>query len=151
MVDGKRQRIFGWDVSSHHPSYAAFLKQFLPALITHLDQLGIKENCYFHISDEPVKGDNRLDYVNYKAAKELVKPLLEGCKIMDALSHVDFFDNGLIDYPVPCHRSYRALPGAPQEGALVLLLLQPGQAGVQPLHGHALLPHPCVGPAAVYE
>ena len=101
VVEGKRQRIFGWDVSSHDPRYAAFLRQFLPALIAHLDELGIKENCYFHISDEPVKGDNRLDYVNYKAAKALVKPMLQGCKIMDALSHVDFFDNGLVEYPVP--------------------------------------------------
>ena len=100
-VKGKKERIFGWDVSSHHPSYAAFLKQFLPALLKHLEKLGIKENCYFHISDEPVKGDKRPDYVNYKAAKALVKPLLEGCKIMDALSHVDFFDNGLVEYPVP--------------------------------------------------
>lgn len=101
VVNGKKERIFGWDVASDSPEYAAFLRQFLPALVKHLAELGIKENCYFHISDEPVKGDTRPDYVNYKAAKELVKPLLEGCKIMDALSHVDFFDNGLIDYPVP--------------------------------------------------
>ena len=101
VMEGKVQRIFGWDVSSHDPRYAAFLKQFLPALLAHLEKLGIKENCYFHISDEPVKGENRLDYANYKAAKALIKPLLQGCKIMDALSHVDFFDNGLVEYPVP--------------------------------------------------
>jgi len=101
LVDGKMQRIFGWDVPSGSPEYANFLTQFLPALLRHLDELGIKENCYFHISDEPVKGDTRPDYVNYKNAKALVKPLLSGCKIMDALSHVDFYDNGLIEYPVP--------------------------------------------------
>lgn len=101
LVDGKMQRLFGWDVSSHDPRYAAFLKQFLPALLQHLELLGIKKNCYFHISDEPVKGDSRPDYVNYKAAKALVKPLLAGCRIMDALSHADFFDNGLVEYPVP--------------------------------------------------
>lgn len=101
VVDGKKTRIFGWDVPSNSPEYANFLRQFLPALVAELDRLGIKENCYFHISDEPVKGSDRPDYVNYAYAKELVKPLLSGCRIMDALSHVDFFDNGLIEYPVP--------------------------------------------------
>ena len=100
-VGGKKERIFGWDVPSDSPAYADFLRQFLPALVAELDRLGIKENCYFHISDEPVKGSDRPDYVNYAYAKELVKPLLGGCRIMDALSHVDFFDNGLIEYPVP--------------------------------------------------
>ena len=101
VENGQRKRIFGWDVSSQDPRYANFLKQFLPALLRQLEKLGIKENCYFHISDEPVMSEKRNDYVNYKAAKALVKPLLEGCKIMDALSHVDFFDNGLVEYPVP--------------------------------------------------
>jgi hypothetical protein len=100
-VNGKTQRIFGWDVASDSPEYAAFLQQFLPALLEKLEKLGIKENCYFHISDEPVKGADRPDYDNYVKAKALVKPLLAGCKIMDALSNVEFFDNGLIEYPVP--------------------------------------------------
>ncbi len=101
LVDGKKKRIFGWDVASDSAAYADFLRQFLPALLTELERLGIKDACYFHISDEPVKGDDRPDYVNYVYAKELVKPLLSGCKIMDALSHVDFYDNGLIECPVP--------------------------------------------------
>lgn len=100
-VDGKLQRIFGWDVSSDSAEYAAFLKQFLPALLAELEKLGIKENCYFHISDEPNKAPDKPDFVNYGKAKELVKPLLQGCKIIDALSHIDFYDNGLIELPVP--------------------------------------------------
>ena len=101
VVDGKKTRIFGWDVPSNSPEYANFLRQFLPALLAELEKLGIKENCYFHISDEPNSAPGRPDYANYVAAKELVKPLLAGCKIMDALSHAEFFDNGLIEYPVP--------------------------------------------------
>lgn len=101
VVDGKLQRIFGWDVSSDSAEYAAFLKQFLPALLAELEKLGIKENCYFHISDEPNKAPDKPDFVNYGKAKELVKPLLQGCKIIDALSHIDFYDNGLIELPVP--------------------------------------------------
>lgn len=100
-VDGKLTRIFGWDVPSDSPEYANFLKQFLPALLAHLDQLGIRENTYFHISDEPKASPEFPDFVNYGKAKELVKPLLKGCKIMDALSHLEFFDNGLVELPVP--------------------------------------------------
>ena len=100
-VDGKQKRIFGWDVPSNAPEYAAFLRQFLPALVAELEKLGIKENTYFHISDEPVKGETRPDYVNYAYGKELVKPLISGCRLMDALSHVDFFDAGMVECPVP--------------------------------------------------
>ena len=101
MVDGKLTRIFGWDVASDSPEYANFLRQFLPALLAKLDQLGIKDDSYFHISDEPNADPARPDLVNYGKAKELVKPLLQGCKIMDALSHVEFFDSGLVELPVP--------------------------------------------------
>ena len=77
-----------------------FLSQFLPALTAELDKLGIADKCYFHISDEPSVSPEKPDYENYLAAKEFVAPLLKGCKIMDALSHVEFYDNGLIEYPV---------------------------------------------------
>lgn len=99
-VNGRRERIFGWDVPSDSAEYKNFLEQFLPALLERLEALGIRENCYFHISDEPNISPKKPDYRNYRMAKELVKPLLQGCKIMDALSHVEFFDNGLIQYPV---------------------------------------------------
>ena len=72
----------------------------MPALTAELDKLGIADKCYFHISDEPSISPEKPDYENYLAAKEFVAPLLKGCKIMDALSHVEFYDNGLIEYPV---------------------------------------------------
>jgi len=40
-VDGKKKRIFGWDVPSDSPEYAEFLKQFLPALLAELDNASI--------------------------------------------------------------------------------------------------------------
>ncbi len=101
MVNGKLTRIFGWDVASDSAEYANFLKQFLPALLSKLEELGIRENSYFHISDEPSVDPQKPDFVNYGKAKELVKPLLKGCKIMDALSNIEFFDNGLVEFPVP--------------------------------------------------
>ena len=100
VVDGKLERIFGWDVPSDSPEYKKFLEQFLPALLARLDKLGIRENCYFHISDEPNISPKMPDYENYLKAKNMVKPLLQDGKIMDALSHVEFFDNGLIECPV---------------------------------------------------
>lgn len=99
-VDGKDEKLFGWHVAAMSDMYKNFLSQFLPALTAELDKLGIADKCYFHISDEPSVSPEKPDYENYLAAKEFVAPLLKGCKIMDALSHVEFYDNGLIEYPV---------------------------------------------------
>ena len=97
---GRDEKLFGWHVPSLSPLYHDFLRQFLPALVEHLEQLGVAENCYFHLSDEPVADPTRPDYQNYCKIRALVKPLLGRCKMMDAVSHVEFFDNGLVDYPV---------------------------------------------------
>lgn len=89
---------FGWHVSSRDKSYQDFIKAFLPELMKVLKDEGIDENTYFHLSDEP----GRADFENYKYAYELVKPLIGNCKIMDACSHSDFFEAGLMDIPVAC-------------------------------------------------
>ena len=99
-VDGKDQKLFGWHVESMSDMYKNFLSQFLPALTSKLEKLGIADKCYFHISDEPSADPEKPDYNNYLAAKTCVAPFLKGYKIMDALSHVEFYDNGLIEYPV---------------------------------------------------
>lgn len=99
-VDGKDEKLFGWHVEAMSDMYKSFLSQFLPALTEHLKALGISDKCYFHISDEPSADPEKPDYKNYLAAKNFVAPYLKGYKIMDALSHVEFYDNGLIEYPV---------------------------------------------------
>lgn len=95
-VDGKDEKLFGWHVASDSELYYNFLSQFLPALTAHLKELGIDKNCYFHISDEP----SAAHYENYLKAKNFVTKYLKGFKIMDALSNIEFYDNGLIEYPV---------------------------------------------------
>lgn len=100
QVNGREERLFGWDIPSDDPRYLDFLSQFLPALTEHLRILDIADNCYFHISDEPNADPDRPDYQNYLKAKNFVKQYLGDYKIMDALSHAEFFDNGLIEYPV---------------------------------------------------
>ena len=100
--NGSEKR-FGWHVAAGSDLYRNFLSAFLPALAAHLKQLGIADNCYFHISDEPaIKPETgRNDLPAYKSAKEFVKPLLADFKFIDALSNIDFYEQGLVDIPIP--------------------------------------------------
>lgn len=94
--NGKTSLMFGWHVPANSPSYAEFLHSFIPKLLSFLKEEDILENCYFHISDEPGK----IHMENYEYAGNLLKPLLGNCKIMDALSHIEFYEKGLINHPV---------------------------------------------------
>lgn len=94
--NGEEKRIFGWHVPARDESYKEFLNQFLPELTGFLRKEQIIDNCYFHISDEP----NLTHLDAYRYAYETVKPLLEGVKIFDALSSLDFYEKGLVSIPV---------------------------------------------------
>ncbi len=98
-IDGKTVKEFGWHVSATGELYTNFIDQFLPALTAKLKEWGIAEKCYFHVSDEP-KLENLEEYT---AAKKLVAPYLKGFKQMDALSNIDFYQNGLVEIPVPAN------------------------------------------------
>jgi hypothetical protein len=53
---------------------------------------------FYHISDEP-----DLDNIDsYSKAKETVFPLLCGAESGDALSRIEFYENGMVDTPVVC-------------------------------------------------
>ena len=95
-VDGQMVRIFGWDTPSDSPEYADFLKAYLPKLTACLREMGLEGKCYFHISDEPT--DAHLTH--YQAASALLRPLVEGFPIMDAMSHYSLYERGLMDVPV---------------------------------------------------
>lgn len=94
--NGQDSDLFGWHTPANSEAYAAFLKQFLPSLIAYLKEAGVKESCFFHLSDEPQIA--HLDA--YRAAYDLVKPLIDGCPILDALSSYEFYENKLVDIPV---------------------------------------------------
>lgn len=97
-VDGEMRRIFGWDSEAAGHDYRNFLNQFIPAFLDFMKSLnGADERCYFHVSDEPREA--HLEY--YKAAREVLMPLVEGHPVMDALSHVEFYDKGVVTLPVP--------------------------------------------------
>lgn len=90
------ERIFGWDTEATGEDYAGFLSCFLPELLDKLEELGVADNTYFHISDEP--GGDHLE--NYLKAKNIVKDHLRGQKIMDALSDFSYWEKGVVECPV---------------------------------------------------
>lgn len=94
---GQLCRIFGWDTAGTSDAYADFLSQFMPALVSFLRDFGILDRCLFHISDEPTR--DHLD--NYLKAKSILAPHLAGCRVIDALSNVEFYKSGAVDIPVP--------------------------------------------------
>ena len=95
-VDGVDTRIFGWDVESTSKEYKNFLTAMLPNLLNHLKELGILENTYVHLSDEPK--EDALD--RYGELYHFVKNLIGETKTLDALSHYEFFERGFVDIPV---------------------------------------------------
>ena len=94
--DGELQKLFGWDTDASGEEYAAFLHQFLTALKKELEQLGIAEKTYFHISDEPQM--SQLE--SYQAARNVVAEDLKDYVIFDALSDYEFYQKGLVSQPV---------------------------------------------------
>ena len=97
-VDGEKKRIFGWDTPSDSAEYKAFLGALIPALLAYMKSKdGADQRCRFHVSDEPTL--ESLD--RYSFASGVLKPLLEGYPMMDALSRYEFYELGLVDCPIP--------------------------------------------------
>lgn len=97
IADGKK--LFGWETKATSDEYVEFLHAFLPELIKVLKEEKIDNVTYFHISDEP----SAEQVESYKAAKSIVKDILkDDFPIIDALSEYEFYENGVIDFPIPC-------------------------------------------------
>lgn len=94
---GLEQR-FGWHTPAVGGEYTRFLYAFLPALKAELAGLGLLEHTWFHISDEPHDGEK----ATYAAAKASVQPLLQGCRVIDALSSFSLFREGIVEQPAVC-------------------------------------------------
>lgn len=94
--NGEEKLLFGWHVPAKSQQYRDFLCQFLPTLMAWLKEKGIKDRCWFHISDEP-----HAEHIeNYQYARDLIVPLIDGCTTIDALSDYDFYERGLVQIPV---------------------------------------------------
>ena len=99
-VDGQYKQLFGWNTPSDSVEYRDFLYALIPQMLRYLkeEKNGADQRCYFHISDEPqIQDMNR-----YCKLCAMIKPLLEGYPVIDAISDYDFYANGATTCPVPC-------------------------------------------------
>lgn len=96
-VNGRKKRIFGWETASDSEEYARFLQALVPQMLDYLKKKnGADKRCYFHVSDEPSK--EHLE--QYVKVSSILKPLIEGYPMMDALSDYAFAESGATDHPV---------------------------------------------------
>lgn len=105
--DGVEKRIFGWETDASGADYVRFLRHYLIALRAHLHELQVYDQFYFHISDEPVEKHQN----SYAKARQIFRDILPEKKVIDALSHVTFFEKGLVDIPIPVTRTIEDFRG----------------------------------------
>lgn len=97
-IGGVEHRIFGWDTDATGEAYAHFLGQLIPELDRAIRRLGIASCSYFHVSDEPTKEH----LASYKKASDLVQKLLPSdYPIIDALTEISFYEQGIVQKPIP--------------------------------------------------
>ena len=107
-VDGKTERIFGWETDSTGKEYEEFLSSLAPCLTEFLVNEGISDNCYFHVSDEPGEDDLAV----YGKHSTLIHKLFgEKFKIIDALSEIEFYEKGYVTRPIPSERQIEDFAG----------------------------------------
>lgn len=94
---GREKKIFGWTTRTSSKEYDKFLRAFAAELIKVIDDEGIRENCFFHVSDEP----NIKQLSTYKKRAELICEIFPGFKIIDALSDYEFYETGAVKQPIP--------------------------------------------------
>lgn len=96
VVDGREQKLFGWETAADSAEYRGFLDAFLPSLCYFLRQEGVFDQCYFHISDEP----NEEDAPQYQRCKELLLTYIPQERMIDALSSYSFYEKGILCQPI---------------------------------------------------
>ncbi|MCH5352418.1 MAG: DUF4091 domain-containing protein [Acutalibacter sp.] len=94
--NGEKKRIFGWDVKATSPEYTEFLRQLLPEVTALFRDMGLEDRLLFHVSDEP----NKKNLEQYGKARKMIEELTGDCPVADALSDPDFYDRGLVQYPI---------------------------------------------------
>ncbi len=88
------KKLFGWQTDAGGEEYTKFLDCFLPALKSFIEEN--KLSVFFHVSDEP----NETQLEDYQTALNIMKKHLNGYKFIEALSHYEFYENGLVKTPV---------------------------------------------------
>lgn len=96
-VNGQPEKLFGWETDATGEAYHAFIRQFIHALTGWIESRGLEQRCYFHVSDEP--SESHLEA--YGHASRLMNELLPDYPIIDALSDISFYEQGLVKRPIP--------------------------------------------------
>ncbi|MEZ0537707.1 DUF4091 domain-containing protein [Caldicellulosiruptoraceae bacterium PP1] len=92
-VNGKEEKIFGWETDANSNEYSQFLGQFLDELSKFIYAHNLENSVYFHISDEP----GLYNINEYENARKLINSRFP---IIEALSDYEFYKKGLVDIPV---------------------------------------------------
>ena len=95
-ADGTYKRVFGWETDALSCEYTEFLNAFLPELREFLEQKGVYNRCFFHVSDEPTEEQAQA----YAAARRIVSAHIDESRMIDAISDYVFYETGLIQRPV---------------------------------------------------
>jgi len=107
IVDVTGKLLFGWKTNADGKKYVNFLTQLAAALVPFLEQQGVKDRCYLHVSDEPGMKDIKC-YARHAA---LIKRIFPGMKIIDALSNIEFYEQGLLERPIPANNNIEPFIG----------------------------------------
>ncbi len=94
---GREKKIFGWFTRTSSKEYDDFLRQFSAKLINVIDEEGIRDKCFFHVSDEPALHHLK----TYKRRAKLIEECFPGFKVIDALSDYEFYGTGAVKNPIP--------------------------------------------------
>lgn len=94
---GREKKIFGWMTRTSSKEYDKFLRAFAAELIKVIDSEGIREKCFFHVSDEP--SIKHLE--TYKKRAKLIAEIFPGFRVIDALSDYEFYETGAVKQPIP--------------------------------------------------
>jgi hypothetical protein len=98
-ASGTTEKIFGWETDATGDDYKSFLAQFLPQLVSFIQEHGLEQRSYFHVSDEP--STQHLE--SYESASNWLRQFIGEFPMMDALSAYDFYERGLVKRPIPAN------------------------------------------------
>ncbi len=94
--NGRKIKKFGWHTDAHGEEYEEFVRCYIGAAVKFLLGKGWLDKFFFHVSDEPVP-ENRESYAK---ASKLMHELLGELPSGDALSKVQFFEDGIVKTPI---------------------------------------------------
>ena len=92
-VDGEYRRIFGWETEALSDKYREFLEAMLPELVRFLEQEGVMDYSFFHVSDEPCDDNAEL----YDRVKKIILQFVPRNRFIDAASSYNFYERGIMD------------------------------------------------------